>query len=64
MTKPICPFCREEWSEENVLLEDVLASEGCGTCGYGAEVTGSVVIRCHKCKKVMYRKDFKERPNG
>jgi len=62
--KPTCPFCHAEWSDENIKIEDVYASSGCDTCGYGSEVTGTVKIHCHECKKLMYQKDFKDRPCG
>jgi hypothetical protein len=56
--RPICPFCREPWSDENIGVEDVDCSSGCDTCGYGASASGKIVIRCHKCEKVMYIKEF------
>jgi acetyl-CoA carboxylase beta subunit len=56
--KPLCPYCREPWSDENVMVEDVYCSQGCDTCGSGAEASGTIVIKCHSCKKVMYKKDF------
>jgi hypothetical protein len=56
--KPLCPFCREPWSDENVRIEDLDASAGCETCGYGEEISGRVVIKCHKCNKIMYVKEF------
>lgn len=57
--KPLCPFCREPWSNENVQIEDLYASSGgCDTCDYGSSASGTVVIKCHKCGKIMYKKDF------
>ncbi|MBU0581471.1 MAG: hypothetical protein KKA19_09880 [Candidatus Margulisbacteria bacterium] len=56
--KPICPFCRAKWSDENMRIEELYASGGCESCGSGADISGSIVIACHKCGKVMYKKDF------
>jgi len=64
MKKPLCPYCREPWSEENIKVEDTYASEGCDTCGYGSKVSGTVIIKCHKCKKVMYKKEFSGNSDG
>jgi hypothetical protein len=65
MDKPLCPFCREPWSDKNIQVEDLYASGGgCESCGYGEEVSGVVIIKCHKCEKIMYKKEFKDKPNG
>jgi hypothetical protein len=57
MSNVLCPFCREPWSEDNIKIEDLIASAGCPTCG-DANARGKVVIRCHKCEKIMYIKEF------
>jgi len=59
--KPICPYCRVEWNNKNVKIEDWDASEGCESCGYGRELKGTIIIKCHNCKKIIYRKDFEAR---
>ena len=58
--KPKCIWCSAPWSDENVRIEDVWASQGCDTCGYGLKVSGTVTIECHACTKVMYQKEFSE----
>lgn len=58
MFKPLCPYCRAEWSDDNVQAEDCYTSAGCDTCGYEARVFWRIVIRCHSCGKVMYVKEF------
>jgi hypothetical protein len=55
--KPLCPFCREPWSDENVRIEEFHASQGCPTCG-DVSGGGKIIIRCHKCQKIMYVKEF------
>lgn len=62
--KPLCIWCSAPWSDDNVKLEDIYASNGCDTCGYGQTVSASLVVTCHSCKKVMYQKGFEEHPNG
>jgi phage FluMu protein Com len=57
-----CVFCNSVLSD--VTIEDIFASEGCDTCGYGAEVGGTVIIRCDKCDKVIYKKEFTNYPHG
>lgn len=64
MSKPLCPYCRAEWTDEMIKVEDTYASGGCATCGYGQEITGKVIIKCDKCGKVIYIKEFKDMPNG
>ena len=55
--KPICPYCRAEWTDEMVKFEDVQCSSGCETCGYGADAKFTLDIHCANCKKLIYRKE-------
>jgi len=64
MSKPLCPYCKAEWTDDMIAVEELSASEGCETCGYGQEITGKVVITCSECKKVIYVKEFSDYPNG
>lgn len=61
---PICIWCNEPWSDANIRVEEVYASDGCDTCGFGTVVSGTVSISYHSCGKEMYRKEFEDRPNG
>ena len=62
--KPTCPYCHAEWTDDMIKVEDISSSEGCDSCGWGAEVTGSVNIHCSSCKRLIYQKDFVNRPHG
>ncbi len=55
--RPLCPYCRAEWTDEMITFEDVSMSEGCDTCGYGSGAEFTLDIHCHKCKKLIYRKE-------
>ena len=58
--KILCPFCNAEWTAEmDTELESYNA--GCETCGYGAEATFSVTIRCSNCNRIVYRKECESR---
>ena len=52
---PLCPFCSEPWTEEMIDLE-ANASEGYASVG--PESWGSLEIVCHKCKKLIYKKEW------
>ncbi|RTL04627.1 hypothetical protein EKK58_09970 [Candidatus Dependentiae bacterium] len=62
LKKPLCPYCRKELSDANIV--DLYASQGCDTCGYGQEITGKIEIHCDNCEKLIYVKEFTDRPNG
>lgn len=54
--RPLCPYCNAEWTDEMMKIEAEEGSSGCETCGPGA--TEIVVdITCHKCGKLIYRKE-------
>jgi hypothetical protein len=57
--KIICPFCSEELPlKVQVHLDST--SEGCETCGHGAKAYGIVEIKCPRCNKVIYKKEWTE----
>ena len=58
--RPLCPFCSAPWTDDMVKVEDTYASRGCDTCGYGAEITGTVTIKCSSCNRVIYQKEFSD----
>lgn len=53
----LCPYCSAPWSEENLKFEEISFSEGCDTCGFGAQYEVTLDIICHMCGKLMYRKE-------
>jgi len=55
---PECVFCGAPWTDEMMQIEDIEASEGCDTCGYGQGISGTVVITCSTCERVVYKKEF------
>lgn len=53
-----CIFCNSILSD--IVVEDIFKTDGCPTCGYGSEVSGTIIIKCDKCNKVIYKKEFKK----
>lgn len=51
-----CPFCHAPWSEENVKVWDVDSADQCES-GRFEPPTYSISIKCHSCKREMYRKE-------
>ena len=66
MTKPkpkpkisatlLCPFCSAPWTEENIHIWDVDSANQCDS-GRFEPPTYSISIKCHACKREMYRKE-------
>jgi hypothetical protein len=54
--KPLCVYCNEPWSDKMELVHDFI-TEGCDTCGFGKELVGSFIIKCSKCKRIVYKKE-------
>lgn len=52
---PLCIWCSAPWDDSNVQIY-AWASGGCPTCGPEAEA--EVEIICHKCYKLMYKKEY------
>lgn len=52
----VCGFCNAKWTER-MEMELERMTEGCESCGYGAEVEVSLNIICDSCQRVIYRKD-------
>lgn len=53
---PICCFCSAPWSDENLHVWDVDSADQCES-GRFEPPTYSVSIKCHECKREMYRKE-------
>ena len=53
-----CVFCNSILSD--ITVSEIFRTQGCSSCGYGSEGTAVVTIRCDKCEKVIYRKEFKD----
>lgn len=51
--KPLCPYCNAEWTNEMIRVE-VEEASGCDSCGQTSRV--EIEIKCHKCERVIYRK--------
>lgn len=51
-----CVFCNAILS--NITVENIFQTEGCDTCGYGATSGGTIIVKCDKCDRVIYTKDF------
>jgi len=55
--KVICPFCNAEYTAKMLAcLEDL--TEGCSTCGYGAEASIRLDIYCESCERLVYSKEI------
>jgi len=54
--KIFCPFCNAPYTAS--MTEELEASEGCETCGYGNEPTGKITITCDNCCKEVYIKEI------
>ena len=50
-----CIWCGERWSPEMWAAYEQ-TSDGCDSCGYGAEGEVTVEITCTNCWRVVYRK--------
>lgn len=51
-----CPFCHAPWSAENIHAYDLDAGDHCDSGRFYTECC-TISIVCHKCKKLMYRKE-------
>lgn len=51
-----CVFCNSILSD--ITVEGIHSTEGCPTCGFGSSVTGTIIVRCDKCNKIIYEKEF------
>lgn len=56
LSKILCPFCSTPWSEENIYVWDVDSADQCDS-GRFEPPTYSISIKCHSCKREMYRKE-------
>ena len=54
---PKCIFCDAPWTPE--MDGDLYTSQGCETCGYGSETTGTLRIKCDQCGRVVYEKEYR-----
>lgn len=54
--RPLCVFCGAPW--DDAMVEGLESTAGCDTCGFGAETTGTIVIKCSACKRTVYEKEF------
>ena len=53
--KIICPFCNAPYTADMNTNYERLSS-GCDTCGYGAEHTENIEIKCNNCHRLVYTK--------
>ncbi len=53
--KILCPFCSAPFSAK-MLLDLESTTEGCSSCGYGAEASVAINIYCTNCARLVYRK--------
>lgn len=56
---PLCIWCSEPWSDDNVNVMVKAGSQAC-TYGYRSSVNVTFEIKCHKCKKLMYKKEARD----
>jgi len=54
--KILCPFCSAPYTAE-MLTELESSTEGCSSCGYGAEAKVTFSIYCTNCERLVYRKE-------
>lgn len=55
---PKCIWCSAPWSDDNVeIYDDEKDSWGSDSMGSFTDVSLSVSIECHSCKREIYRKD-------
>ena len=50
--RPLCPYCRTEFSDENMNLYT-----NCAEYDSGTSHEAVIEIHCDKCKRLVYKKD-------
>lgn len=56
LSKVLCPFCSEPWNEKNIRTYDLDAGDHCASGRFYAECC-TIEITCHKCERLMYKKE-------
>jgi hypothetical protein len=59
--RPICVFCNAPWTDDMIRVYDIDASHGEGSYDFGPkDQQATVDITCASCKRLIYRKEYRE----